>query len=157
MNVRSLINLPVLLENNVEQIGQVKKVVIGDDFSIAYLVIDDFKTGPGIILRNDFSLWQEAVLINNLDCIKSYAHGEESSIYEKKIGDKVFDIEGKELGILSDFILNRDDKEVRGVELSSGILKDILDGRSEIPLEQVRWASPASAMLKAEGSDDTWS
>ena len=122
MNVRSLQHLPVLLEYSVEEIGQVIKAVIGDDFSIAYLVIDAFKTGPGIILRNDFNLWQESVLIRDLDCIKSYAHGEESSIYEKKIGDKVFDLEGKELGILSDFIINRDDKEVRGMELSSGIL-----------------------------------
>ncbi len=153
MNLRNLENLPVLLESSVIEIGKVSKAVIGDDFRVAYLVIDAYKIGPGIILRDEFTLWQESVFIRDLDCIKSYAHGEESSIYEKKIGDKVFDLEGKELGILSDFVINRDNKEVRGVELSSGILQDILDGRAEIPINAVKWVSPASATVKQKGRD----
>jgi uncharacterized protein YrrD len=151
--VRSITNLPILLEGTAELLGLVEKVVIGDDFKVAYLVINTYRSGPGIIFRDDFMLGEDSVLIWDIKSIKSYAHGEESSIYEKKIGDTVFDREGKELGVISDFVINCNDKKVRGVELSSGVIKDILDGRSEIPLQQVRWASIASVMIEQEGSD----
>ncbi|PKM76039.1 MAG: hypothetical protein CVU90_14475 [Firmicutes bacterium HGW-Firmicutes-15] len=153
MKVRSIKNLPILLEGSAELLGLVEKVVIGDDFKLAYLVINSYQSGLGIIFRDDFMLGEDSVLIWDIKSIKSYAHGEESSIYEKKIGDTVFDWEGKELGVLSDFIVSCDDKKVSGVELSSGVIKDILDGRSEIPLKQVRWASIASVMIEQEGSD----
>jgi len=153
LKLRSLENLPVLLEFSTEEIGQVKKAVIGDDFKLAYLVINCDKTGPGIIFADDFALGKEAVIISDTESIKSYAHGEESSIYEKKLGDTVFDREGKELGVLSDFIISADEKRVRGLELSSGVFKDILEGRSEIPLQSVKWASLESAVISPEGSD----
>ncbi len=153
MKVRNIKNLPVLLEGSAELLGLVEKVVIGDDFRLAYLVINSHQSGPGIILRDDFMLGEDSVLIWDVRSIKSYAHGEESSIYEKKIGDTIFDWEGKEMGVLSDFIISCDDKNVSGVELSSGVIKDILDGRSEIPLQQIRWASIASVIIEQEGSD----
>jgi uncharacterized protein YrrD len=153
LKVRNIKNLPVLLEGSAELLGLVEKVVIGDDYKLAYLVINSYQSGPGIIFRDDFMLGEDSVLLWDMKSIKSYAHGEESSIYEKKLGDTVFDWEGKELGVLSDFIISRDDKQVKGVELSSGVIKDILDGRSEIPLQQVRWASIASVMIEQEGSD----
>jgi uncharacterized protein YrrD len=151
--VRNIKNLPVLLKGSAEVIGLVEKVVIGDNYKLAYLVINSYQSGPGIILRDDFMLGEDSILIWDMKSIKSYAHGEESTIYEKKVGDTIFDWEGKELGVLSDFIISCEDKRVSGVELSSGVIKDILDGRSEIPLQQVRWASIASAMIKQEGSD----
>lgn len=153
MKVRNLENLPVLLEGSAETMGRVQKAVLGDDFQLAYLVISANEGEPGIIFRDDFTLGQQAVMISDPDSIKSYAHGEESSVYEKKLGDTLFDTEGRELGVLSDFIINPDSKKVRGVELSAGVLKDILEGRSEIPIQAVRWASIENAMISQEGSD----
>ncbi len=85
--------------------------------------------------------------------MKSYAHGEELSIYDKKLGDLVFDKQGKELGVVSDFIIKREQKKVWGVEVSSGVIKDMLDGRSEIPLVQLDWASQLTAVVNQEGSE----
>jgi uncharacterized protein YrrD len=89
-----------------------------------------------------------SVIVNNLDSIKSYAHGEELSIYDQKLGDKIFDSEGQELGILSDFIIANDNKTVCGVEVSSGAIKDFLEGRMDFELDKVHWASIESAVVK---------
>jgi len=153
LKVRNLENLPVLLKGSAEIVGRVRKAVVGDNFQLAYMVIDSNQGEPGVIFHDDFVLGKQAVMISDSDSIKSYAHGEESSIYEKKLGDTLFDTEGRELGVLSDFIINPDSKSVRGVELSAGVLKDILDGRSEIPIQSVRWASMENAMISQEGSD----
>jgi uncharacterized protein YrrD len=153
VKVRNLENLPVMLESSAEEMGRVLKAVIGDDFKLAYLVINSKQGDPGIIFCDDFTLGKQAVMISHPDSIKSYAHGEESSIYEKKLGDTIFDTEGRELGVLSDFVINPDSKKVRGVELSAGALQDILAGRSEISIKSVRWASVETAMISQEGSD----
>ena len=86
MKVRNIKNLPVLLEGSAELLGLVEKVVIGDDYKLAYLVINSYQSGPGIIFRDDFMLGEDSVLLWDMKSIKSYAHGEESSIYEKKLG-----------------------------------------------------------------------
>lgn len=153
MKVRNLENLPVMLECSAKEMGTVQRAVIGDDFNLAYLVIISDQGKPGIIFSDDFILGKQAVMISHPDSIKSYAHGEESSIYEKKLGDILFDEEGRELGVLSDFVINPDSKKVQGVELSAGALQDILTGRSEIPIQSVRWASIETAMISQEGSD----
>ncbi len=154
MKVRNLENLPVMLQATAEEIGWVERAVIGDDYTVAYLVIIDDKKTPGIIRPKDFSLGEKAVMISDRDCIKSYQHGEESSIYEKKCGDTLFDASGRELGLLSDFIINRDDKKVSGVEVTAGVLKDILEGRRELPLTKVSFVSRDNVILNQEGNDD---
>ncbi len=154
MKVRNMENLPVMLKETAEEIGQVERGVIGDDFRVAYLVINGNESGPGIIGWADFSLGENAIFINDRDCIKSYQHGEESSIYDKKCGDTVFDAQGKELGVLSDFVIDLDEKRIRGVEVSAGVFKDMLAGRSELPLESVYWVSRNNVVVGQEGSDD---
>lgn len=153
MKVRNLENLPVLLKSSAQELGRVQKAVIGDDFKLAYLVVAQNEGMPGMIFSDDCILGKEAVLVSCPDSIKSYVHGEESSIYEKKVGDAVFDSEGGQMGILSDFIINPDNKTVRGVEMSAGVFKDILDGRREIPIKAVRWASRKNVVAEQEGSD----
>ncbi|MDD4803169.1 MAG: hypothetical protein PHF24_09560 [Syntrophomonas sp.] len=153
MKVRNIKSLPIVLEDSAEIIGTVEKAVIGDDFKLAYLVIKRDEADSGILLRDDFRLGEDSVLIWDASCIKSYAHGEESSIYEKKIGDVIFDLQGREMGVLSDFIINCEDKQVRGVELSSGVIMDILEGRNEIPLQKIRWAGINSVMMEQKGSE----
>ena len=107
-----------------------------------------------MVVRRDLEIGEETVTINSSASIKSYVAGEELSIYQKKIGDTVFDREGKELGAVSDFILSRDSMKVWGVEISSGAIKDILQGREGVPLEMIDWRTPENAVLSDEGSND---
>lgn len=147
MRLRDLQNLPLFDRSRAEIIGKVQKGVVGDDFLLSYLVVELENGKLGMIKRPDFELARDTVVIEYPGSIKSYAHGEELSIYHKKVGDCVFGQEGKELGILSDFIVSPDSKRVRAVEVSAGLFVDLLDGRREVPLEQVRWKSETSLMV----------
>lgn len=153
MKLRSLKNLPLLMKDTAELIGKVEKAVIDDSFKILYLVIKDTDDAAGMLMREDFELTEEAAFIWDKGAVKSYAYGEELSVYDKKLGDIMFDEEGKELGVLSDFVIDPEEKLVRGVEISSGAIKDILDGRMQIALSNVRWASDFSAVVNQDGGD----
>lgn len=153
MKVRNIYNLPVLLSETAENLGRIEKTVIGDDYKIIYLVMIGHDNKEYLIWHDDFKIGEGSVFIYSPASMKSYAHGEELSIYEKKLGDVVFDKKGRELGVVSDFIIKRENKKVWGVEISSGVLKDMLEGRSEIPLAQINWASPFTVLVNEEGSE----
>ncbi len=153
MRVRNLVNVPVFNEPKAEIVGKVEKVVIGDDYRIAYLIVSVEGSEPKMLSPQDFKLTDKAVIINDLSCIKSYLHGEELSIYDKKLGDMVFDNEGNELGIVSDFIVCPQNKQVYGLEVSAGVLRDLWEGRKDLDLEEVAWKSLYSGLTGEEGSD----
>lgn len=152
MKLRNMKNLPVFSEGKAEIIGQVDKAVIGDDFALAYIVTNT-ENGPALIKADDLVIGEEAIIINSTDKIKSYAYGEELSVYDKKLKDTIFDDQGREMGYVSDFILSRRNKKVWGIELCSGTIKDLLEGRQEIPLKQVYFKSDLTAVTRNEGSD----
>ena len=153
MRVRNLVNVPVFNEPKAEIVGKVEKVVIGDDYRIAYLIVSVEGSEPKMLSPQDFKLTDKAVIINDLSCIKSYLHGEELSIYDKKLGDMVFDNVGNELGIVSDFIVCPQNKQVYGLEVSAGVLRDLWEGRKDLDLEEVAWKSLYSGLTGEEGSD----
>ncbi|MGS0763969.1 PRC-barrel domain-containing protein [Syntrophomonas curvata] len=153
MKIRNIKNLPVFDRESAKVIGRVEKAVVGDDYRLAYLIIEMTEGEPGMVLRKDMDIGEASVTINSRQSIKSYVAGEELSIYQKKLGDTVFDQGGRELGTVSDFIFSRDNMKVWGVEISSGAIKDILQGREEVPLEQVSWRTAESAVLFDEGSN----
>jgi uncharacterized protein YrrD len=146
-------NLPVFSEGKAEVIGQVDKVVIGDDFRLAYIVINN-ENGTSLIKAEDLEIGEEAIIINCPDKIKSYAYGEELSIYDKKLSDIIYDDQGREMGYVSDFILSRQSKQIWGIELCSGVIKDFLAGRQEIPLKQVHFKSDLTGMLRNGGNNE---
>lgn len=155
MKLRNIKNLPIFLESSAQQLGRVEKAVMGDDYQVSYLVVIMDNGTQGMVYKDDFTLGKEAVIIWNEKSIKSRTHGEELTIYEKKLGDRVFNHDGKELGVVSDFVVNRHEKTAWGIEVSSGVIVDMLDGRQEIPLNNIRWASTQSGVAKSEGGDIT--
>jgi sporulation protein YlmC with PRC-barrel domain len=156
MKLRHMRQMPVYLKNSAEVVGKVIKAVIGDDFQLSYIVIEREGNPPGMILSQDLYLGEEMLWIRDTNCIKSYLHGEELSIYEKKLGDMVVDNKGRELGNISDFILSPQEKKVSGVEVCSGAIGDLLHGRKELELEQIYWTSNESAMVDSEGRESRW-
>ncbi|SHG81028.1 Uncharacterized protein YrrD, contains PRC-barrel domain [Thermosyntropha lipolytica DSM 11003] len=153
LKVKHICGMPVFYRKNARVLGYVEKVAIGDDYEIAYIVWQSEKGRLYMVRKGDFILTEKSVLVENLKGIKSYAGGEELSIYEKKIGDKVFDEKGEELGVVSDFLISAADGKVWGVEVAAGVLPDILKGRFQMPLTQIRWQNKSSLFVK-EGSKD---
>lgn len=146
MKMKSINNLPVFLKPSAQVVGRVVKTVIGDNYRIAYLVIDPGDENLKLINSKDFEIMPDAVVIDQIDCMKSYSHGEELSVYQLKAGDVIFDQQGKELGIITDFVIAAEKKKVQGVEISSGAIKDFLQGRQDIDLDKIQWVSEKSAV-----------
>jgi hypothetical protein len=74
VKLRNLKNIPVFSQGKAELIGQVDKAVIGDDFTLAYIVVNTEK-GAAMIKAEDLTIGEEAIIINSPDKIKSYAYG----------------------------------------------------------------------------------
>jgi uncharacterized protein YrrD len=146
-------NMPLFDRERARVIGKVLRGVVGDDFVLFYLVVELNDGQTGMLERGDFELGRDAVIVDRPDMIKSYAHGEELSIYQLKVGDAVYDQDGRELGVLSDFIVSPDRKLVDAVEVSAGLIDDLIDGRRQIPLEQVTWKSITSMLVEDRGGD----
>ena len=145
-------NLPLFFAPAARVVGRVERAVIGDDLRLAYVVVETDEHRPGLVMAQDLTLTPESVIIHDLNSIKSYQHGEELSIYQRKLGDSIFDAEGKELGVVSDFLLS-DDQQVREIEVSAGILSDILQGRRQIPVDQVNWKSINGGLIEEQGGN----
>ena len=153
MRLRNLKNMPVFNNHNAEIIGAVDKLVIGDDYKIAYLIVSLHGGSSQMFAPDEFVLSDNAVIVNDLSCIKSYLHGEELSIYDKKLGDLIFDHSGNELGIVSDFVVCPQEKQVYAIEVSSGVLQDLWAGRKDVNLHEIAWKSDYSGMIDVEGRD----
>lgn len=153
MLLRNIKKIPVLQEDNAEIIGLVDKVVIGDNYKIAYLVILLSDERKKMIDPSDFNLTANAVIIQDKSRIKSYLHGEELSIYDKKLGDLVFDHSGNELGIVTDFVLSPENNEVVAIELSAGILQDLWMPRKHVNLSDITWKSKSAGVMQKKGID----
>ncbi|HCF50245.1 MAG TPA: hypothetical protein DER60_08185 [Syntrophomonas sp.] len=150
MKLRNILSLPVFYEPTATVIGSVKEVVVDDSYRIDYLIINTNESEVRMIPSPCFVLGQHAVLIHDMASIKPCPAREESTVYEKKVGDVIYDEQGREVGAVSDFIISAQDHRVWGVEVYSGALNDILQGRCEIPLDQVTWKSITSAVIESE-------
>ncbi len=150
MKLRNIISLPVFYAPTATVVGTVKEVVIDDDYRIGYLIINTTPSEVRMIPSPCFELGQEAVLINDMASIKPCPAGEEYTIYQKKLGDVIFDEQGREIGSISDFVISMPDRRVRGIEVYSGAVCDILYGRREIPLSEITWKSTASGVVEPE-------
>lgn len=153
MKLRDLKCLPVFYEPAAAVVASVKTAVINDSYEIEYLVVLDQDNQERIIPRDDFKLHPDAVSITDLSCMKPVPIREQSTIYDRKLGDLVFNELGKEIGIITDFVISLAEKRACSVEVGNGVLTDIWQGRKEIPLEQVKWKSITSAVVHQEGSD----
>ena len=113
MLVRNLKNSPVFCSATAQVIGRVERGVIGDDFTLAYVIVELAEGEMKLISPRDIKLSDEALVIESVDGMKSYLYGEELSICSKKIGDRIYDLQGQELGIVSDFVITGEPPETR--------------------------------------------
>jgi len=153
LKLRNLVKLPLLDGHTAEKLGEIKGAVIGDDFRVLALIMHSQNGFAGCIACDEAIINSDAVLIYDRQCIKPWQDGEQFTVYEAKLGDQVFDEQGRELGTISDFVIDCANQEVWGVEISGGVMQDLLDGRREIPMEKLSWASQENAICDQEGNE----
>ena len=139
--LRDLLGLPVLEIETGTQIGEVQGVVVDLEMaSVLVLILSGahwFADSQGILIQDVFNLGRDAVTVRNREAVKSYEPIVTSSCtYELKylLDKPVFTEGGLNVGVLADVIYEAGTGEIKGYEISDGIITDFLHGRMIMPL-----------------------
>ncbi|NSW89171.1 MAG: PRC-barrel domain-containing protein [Firmicutes bacterium] len=154
---RRIIGLPVIVIPGEKELGFVKDVVYNSkEKQVKAVIIEKMegKSGTGLIMLEDINeISSDGILINkeNEKRIEQYRYKKGNKNYNKsktkktlKIGcseqlkeikdTKIYSKSGNELGVVKDVLFDYRTGNIEGVEISDGILQDLMEGRKIIPL-----------------------
>lgn len=137
MKARNLLKRAVIDESRGVIVGQVEDIVVNRDLTIKGLVVET-EAGAKTLSVEDYCLGEDVVLIRDGDCLEHEWSWDNEIRYQERLGQLIMNHDGKELGILSDLVFKPEGNSIQGFEISSGLLKDFVDGRAEVPLEKVK-------------------
>ncbi|MGI6487930.1 MAG: hypothetical protein GX964_04835 [Syntrophomonadaceae bacterium] len=151
MNARNLLGMPVVVTSQGELIGEVCDLVLKRSLKVEGLVVKG-KGSQRLVKCPDFIIGEDSVLVTNTEGLKPYVEREELS-YKGNMGQSLLDVEGREVGIVSDVILEPETRETIGVEISEGLIRDFLEGRrNQVSLDDVQVNGIRLTVLTGEGS-----
>lgn len=136
MRVSSLLSLPVYSNKTGKKIGHVKDIMYSpsQDSIVGYVI------NGGVFFKSLKFIAANDVLEIRKDCLIVEDDGNIQDIDEKFannvrvnsqiIGSNIKDVYGKNIGIVSDTIVDTKDNKVKGYILSDGLINDLINGRS---------------------------
>jgi len=133
--------LPVVCMDTVKKLGIVSDIVFdmkSREVKAFLLERKGYRIGKRAILMEDvLSLGKDALIINDSTCITPLKKLEESEGFKDK-GDirglKVYSRRGSDLGIVKDILFDCTTGKIEGIEISDGLLQDVMNGRNILPL-----------------------
>lgn len=149
MKSRRLIGLPVIDEHRGTILGRVIDVIISPRLQVEGLLVGA-RDGKRLLLIDHLTIGQDAILVSDPRGLKRIKNGEHPTRVRDRMGLLVVNHDGCELGVMSDLVVEPESKEVQGIEISSGIIKDFIDGRSEVPLEKVTSIGQGAMVINDE-------
>ncbi len=143
--LRNLLGLQVLEVETGTQIGEVQEVVLDIEGAIVLGIVitsaNWFNDDRGIAFEDLFSIGRDAVMVRNKRAVREVAsflpqnnYYHFYDLFEKQI----FTETGLQLGVLVDIAFDDSTGEIKGYQLSDGIVSDLLYGRMVMPLPQVQ-------------------
>lgn len=136
MKSRRLIGMPVIDEHRGAILGRVMDIIITPRMQVEALLVDS-REGKRLLLIDHVTIGQDAILVHDARGLKRLVNGEHPTRVKDRMGMLVVDNGGREIGVVSDLVVEPESKEVQGIEVSSGLIKDFIDGRTEVPLDKV--------------------
>ncbi len=149
MKSRRLIGLPVIDQHRGTMLGRVIDIIISPRLQVEGLLIGG-RGGKRFLLMDHLTIGQDAILVNDPRGLKKVKNGEHPTRIKDRMGLLVVDRDGRELGVVSDLVVEPESKAVQGIEISSGLIKDFIDGRSEVPLDRVDNIGQETMVLNSE-------
>ena len=136
-----VLGLPVIYADNGKKAGIVKDVVFnpGQREVMAFLLeCKNLTLKKRVIpLKEVLSLGRDAIITGGFSCVAALGrsdfarmYGDESNI----IGLRIFSKTGEDLGVVKDVIFDWKTGRIESVEISDGMLQDIIQGRKLLPL-----------------------
>lgn len=136
-----VIGLPVICVDSGKRAGIIKDVLFCPDERLVkgfLLERKGFELDQRILLMKDvLSLGNDAVIVSHHTCIlpsRKHELTDELKGRREVRGLRIYARPGVDLGIVADVMFDGRTGRIEGVEASNGILQDIVEGRSIIPL-----------------------
>ncbi len=141
LKCNEVIGLPVIDSKQGVKMGAVKDVLFDiKTRKLKGILIEQngYELKKKVIEKdNILSLGRDAIVVTEHSCIKKMSNGEFKKRFGKKNsvrGYKIFSDSGDELGAVRDILFDFEYGIMEGVEITDGIMQDIIEGRNVIPL-----------------------
>jgi uncharacterized protein YrrD len=136
-----VLNLPVICADSGKKVGIVKDIIFSPGnreikaFLLEHKGLDFNKR---VILAKDMlNLGEDAMVVDNPECISEMDRQAYSDAFKDEgsiLGLRIFSKDGEDLGTVKDVIFDWKTGRIEGVEISDGLLQDVMQGRRILPL-----------------------
>ncbi|MGE5417333.1 MAG: PRC-barrel domain-containing protein [Acidobacteriota bacterium] len=154
MKTRKLLENTVIDESYGAHVGKVIDVSLDGEQQVNGIVVKTRSGDKRFLPVNSFKIGKDSILISGMDCLKVMDGGDDHGIYQSRLGNLVLEESGREIGVLSDIVLRTGSNLIEGIEISGGIIKDLIDGRTEVPIDQVRSFEDQRLVITDQGGND---
>lgn len=146
--LRCILGLPVLETKSGAQIGEAQEVVLDiEKAAVAGIIVSDanwFSDAQGIYFQDVWRVGRDAIMVRDREVVLSLSDlQQKNGVYcTKELFDKqIYTDTGNNLGSLVDLFFDETTGEIKGYELSDGIVTDLLQGRMMMPMPQAQVVS----------------
>lgn len=136
-----MVGLPVICANDGNKLGVIKDVVFcpKEKKVIAFLVErKGYDIAKKVVFMKDvLSLGKDALVINDRNAIKDLRKVQDSPEFKEKgeiLGLRIYTRSGKDIGVVKDVLFDFTHGKIDGIEVSDGLIQDLLEGRNILPL-----------------------
>lgn len=135
-----VLGLPVICVENGKKVGVVKNIIFCPKKKklLAFLLeCKSYEFSKKIILTEDIiNIGKDAVIIdeeNTLKALRKVKNSDEFIDEGEMLGLRVYSKNGEYMGVVKDVLFDYKNNSIEGVELSDGLLQDIVKGRNILP------------------------
>lgn len=136
-----VIGLPVICVENGKKVGIIKDIIFcTENKRIVAFEIErnSYEIKKKIVLKEDvLSLGKDAMIIENEKKMLAFAKLKDDLGIKKKdtiIGLKIYTKYGEDIGVVKDILFDFQKDTLDGVEVSDGLIQDVVQGRNLLPL-----------------------
>lgn len=135
-----VIGLPVICAKDGMKVGILKDVVFCrcNKGVLGFILEKDSHSLKGnvVLLQDVLSLGNDALIIDDTDSLLEYRKLKKTPEMMERIqlrGFKIYTQSGEDIGIVQDILFDYETGKVEGVQVSDGLVQDLLKGRSILP------------------------
>lgn len=136
-----VIGLPVICVDSGSKIGTIAEVIFCPKIRQVNGIILERKgfehLRKVILLKDILDFGSNAVIVKNSDSVRHMGKKEFTGKFKQKgdmLGLKVYTKSGDDLGVVKDVLFDCKTGDIEGVEVSDGLMQDLVKGRNILPL-----------------------
>ncbi|MCX7745344.1 MAG: PRC-barrel domain-containing protein [Clostridia bacterium] len=133
-----VLGLPVICLDTGKKVGTIKDVIFSPkDREVKAFLLErkGCQVRKKVILLKDVThLGKDIVVVADCSLIKDFRKADELKDRRNLTGLKIYSKTGQDLGIVKDILFDYRNRRIEGIEVSDGLLQDIVQGRNILPL-----------------------